>query len=150
MSGLNTNNLHSKLKIGVSHIKNLNKTYMKINLLFFDVHAYISTECHRIQLFSCQSFKSKVEQNLTLLQCKEPFTHLNNTFLYIQKKKRLSISFAYNQIWNERKSSNMLLKSSIFSLLCTWTEVQTVVQILNNNLSSDNNVLKLLKQTEIH
>lgn len=48
MSGLNTNNLHSKLKIGVSHIKNLNKTYMKINLLFFDVHAYISTECHRI------------------------------------------------------------------------------------------------------
>lgn len=75
---------------------------------------------------------------------------ISTIHFYIQKKKRLSISFAYNQTWNESKSSNMLLKSSIFSLLCTWTEVQTVVLILNNNLSSDNKVLKLLKQIEIH
>lgn len=99
--------------------------------------------------FSCSTASLYIEQNLKLLQCKEPFAHLNNTFLYTEKK-RLSISFAYNQIWNERKSSNMLLKSSIFSMLCTWTEVEIVVQILNNNLSSDNNVLKLLKLIEIH
>lgn len=48
MSDLKPNHLNLRLKIVLSHTKNQNKTYMKIHLLFFDVHAYISTEFHRI------------------------------------------------------------------------------------------------------
>lgn len=69
MSGL-TNHLHSRLKIGHSHIKNWNKTCIKIHLLFFDVRAYISVKLHRIYLFNPQSFKSQVEKNQILIENK--------------------------------------------------------------------------------